>query len=624
MMSCRQAWGVGSMKRMKKTSIGVLVAGLMIPQIALAGGGEFVADGVIGIGRGGTGMTRADDGTVMIRNPALLADLWGDQLMLGSHLLFHDSCSQFTGAQRTQRDSVTFGDGQVYVLNADPDATTLDGEPLPSNLVDGDASLGQMDEGRYRPYPEVCYEGPIPYLPELALTMKLADDLGVGLAFFPPEGGSPGNLGRRDGTLETDTGLESDPSRYIGSAHTNASYFSLLGAVGYRPMPWLRVGAGFQWTALAVNVVGFSAGQDQRSPSGDVRTDTFLRDLFIPGFVASVHVVPMDAMDVMVGFKWQDSLKAAAKIDITTGVFGTGEAYTFINEDGEEESVGSRVPTTTHNIPGKVEGAPIWVPQLTFGVRYADRLKPRIRDWDAAKKAVGNHAVEDHMSSERWDIEAGVVVYLNGVRDVSDFINPGEDAGAGNVTEDGIVAEVSGPVGECVTPNDAGGCSEDDQRRRTRTFLRGKTAYSLRLGGDYNVLPGLFSVRAGISYETSGTEIEYFSPRYYDQERTGLHTGMTWRIGGVTDLSVGYALFIHPDIRLGTDWQGEEDTAPPYPEKYELESLHWIDPDDSSLDGQGKLAVPSPSGPADGPHWSNAGIFKTGLQVVSVQLTQHF
>lgn len=630
------------MVRVFKAGLIVVIAGACFPQVSLAGGNEFPADGVIGLGRGGTGFTRADDPSVMLRNPALLADLWGDQVMISAHVLDADSCFQATGTHITINDTVDLGDGLKRDLDAKEGSTTLDGEPIPRSLVDLDTDKENKEEGKFRPYPEVCYQGPVPYLPQLALTMKLADDLGIGIGFFPPETGALGQFGDANGTLATEDGLEPNPLRYTG-IHTNASYFSVMGSIGYRMTDWLRIGAGFQWSLVVVNSTGMTPSRlEKRTPSGDVRTDAFLRDLFIPAFVTSVHVVPMDSLDIAAGFKWADRIKAKAKLDITTGVYGNGEPYTYLDENGEEVTEGARIPVTTHNLIGQVDAPPIWMPQISFGVRYADRLKPRIRDWEAARKASGGH-VEDHMSSERWDIEATAVVYLSSVRDTTDFTNDGQIAAAGNVGPSGDVASVSGTVGKCIKDgfNEAGmktgQCDVDMPARRSRTYHHGKTQYSLRLGGDYNIMPGLLSVRTGVSYETSGSDIAYFDPKYYDQERIGIHGGWTWRIAKVTDLTFGYAMFLHKDVYLATGYQGREIDGEPgqaqsiarYIEKWEKQGLGWEPvPEDPSKSGPyddfAKRAIGSTEDPRDGPQWANAGKFNSSLQVFSLQLTQHF
>src|SRR5690348_15936544 len=146
-----------------------------LPRVAHAGGTEFPADGVRGLGRGGARAARADDPTIMSRNPAALALLWDDQVTLGAHLLLVDACMQPTGAYGwgLKGDSaLNLGEGPIYAL-ADTGDTYLDGKPL----------VGFIDE----PYPEVCYQGAAPFLPTLALSMKLSDDLGVGIGFFPPD-----------------------------------------------------------------------------------------------------------------------------------------------------------------------------------------------------------------------------------------------------------------------------------------------------------------------------------------------------------------------------------------------------------------------------------------------------
>src|SRR3954465_13324991 len=68
-----------------------------LPRIAQAGGTEFPADGTRGLGRGGARAARADDPTIMTRNPAALALLWDDQAVFGAHLLLTDACMQPTG-----------------------------------------------------------------------------------------------------------------------------------------------------------------------------------------------------------------------------------------------------------------------------------------------------------------------------------------------------------------------------------------------------------------------------------------------------------------------------------------------------------------------------------------------
>ena len=586
---------------------------------ARAGGSEFPADGTRGLGRGGSGFARADDPTVMLRNPALLADLWADQALLGAHLLLADACFQPTGGYGwgVQGASVLdVGDGPVHLQ-----------APEGSTNLDGTSASGFLDE----PYPRVCFDGPAPFLPSLALTKKLANDLGVGLGFFPPEVDTLSQWGDRDGTVATPRGRRPNPLRYFGS-HTNVSYFSLLGAVGYRLSDWLRLGAGFQWSLVVFSSTAWAVPLADRSPHRDVRTEAFGRDLFIPAFVVSAHVVPLDNLDIAVGFKWADRLRANAKLDITTGAFGVGEPYSYRTPDGALSSLGSTLPTTFHNVPGEVEVPPIWVPQLSLGARYAQRLKPRVREgtWDSTRRAVGSR-VEDAMESELWDIELDAIVYFNSVNDRTSFTSdPGAQVSVElrEVPAAGApVSSVAGNIGDCLGEEVNNVC----RGRRQNTIVRGGREHvSVRLGGDYNLLPGVLALRSGLSYESDGQDREYMTPMNYMFSRFGLHAGLTLRIAGATDLSLAFGHFIQDAIRL------QVNPATRLRPSYRTEEYNFApglgEPDsrgdnaqaDSGFDGIAQVEAPYGGQDEPGPNFINAGTYRSSLSVVSVSLSQHF
>ncbi|MFI5307171.1 MAG: hypothetical protein ACHQ53_07465, partial [Polyangiales bacterium] len=191
------------------------------PRSASAGGPEFPAGGTRSLGRGAAGFARADDPSLMTRNPALLSELWDDQALIGAHFVLPKACFTPTGAQGwsvRSPDVSNFGNGPVF-LQAQPGDKDLNGKPL----------KGYQDD----PYPTVCYKGGAIFLPQVALTMKLSPDLGVGLGFFPPDASAINQWGNRDGTVDTPDGKRPNPLRYYRS-HLNFSFFSILSAVGYR------------------------------------------------------------------------------------------------------------------------------------------------------------------------------------------------------------------------------------------------------------------------------------------------------------------------------------------------------------------------------------------------------
>ncbi|MEY4583072.1 MAG: hypothetical protein RL701_7775 [Pseudomonadota bacterium] len=583
------------MRRISTLLCLALIVVAVAPGMVSAGGNEFPAGGVRNAGRGATGFTRADDPTVMLRNPALLADLWDDMAYTGVHILVPNSCFRATGNLgwgASGEDVGNFGDGPVLVTPNN--ASSPDGKALP-NVRD-------------EPFPRVCYNGPTPILPSLALTMKLADNLGVGLGFFPPDNAALSQWGDRDGTVNTLDGRRPSPTRWFRS-HLNTSYFSALGAVGYRPVSWLRIGFGFQWALVVYSQTGFTRFNQTRTTSTDTRVDITGRDLFIPGLIGSVQINPIDNLDIAVGFKWSDRVKSSAKLDVTTGNFGTGAPYDYTDDRGDAVTADGTVPTRSNNRLGTVDNPPIWVPQLSFGVRYADRLTPRPKndEWKAAHRAAGR-TVQDSMTTERWDIEANAIVYFNAVNDVSRFTAASEQVVLQSVGADGTPGlPLNVFVGQCV-----GGPS--CPRREVPAYIYGKTQISLRLGGEYNLLPGLLAVRAGVSYETDGQDPSYLNVTNYQLGRTSIHVGATLRIADKTDLSLAYTHLIQKNVALTVNPARPFNTTDPT--RYNVVS--------GKGDGVAKFAIPDATDADDGPLFANAGTFYYHLDILSIALAQHF
>lgn len=564
-------------------------------------------------------MARADDPSIMTRNPAGLALLWGNQATAGIHLGIVDACFLPTGGfawglQSMGRTAYDLGQGPVYPF-ASPGDTYLDGRPL-----EGFAN---------EPYPTLCYQGPVPMLPYVALSMKLTDDVGVGLGFFPPDSASLFQWGNRDGTVNTPKGLRPNPLRYLRS-HQNVSYFSALGAIGYRMLPWLSVGAGFQWSVLAFSASNWTTPVSALDPESDVRGDVFGRDLFVPGVIASVHMQPFDPLDVVVGFKWSDRVESKAKLDVTTGAFGTGGTFSFNRAStGQVATVGSSIPTTTNNLRGDVTAPPIWVPQLTVGLRYSDLLAPRSKH---SERTLPGESVGDPMTTERFDLEVDFVYYFNSAYDQARFTTHGDQQlKLVTVDPNGVMGTIPASPGDCtlrdpVTNN----CVGD---RVVKTDYNGKDQFTVRIGGDYNILPGLLAVRAGVSYESRGQNPDDLNVQTYMLSRKGIHAGATLRVAKRTDITIAYAHFIHEDIRLQV-FDGEP--ASRLPVRYRTPEYNFKPgagvPDqmgngaaNGGFDGTAHVEIQNADQAyAKGPFYVNAGSFYYHLDMLSFSLTQHF
>jgi long-subunit fatty acid transport protein len=544
--------------------------------------------------------------------------LWDDQATFGAHVLLADSCMQPTGYYGfgLQGDSaLDLGQGPVY-LHASKGDTYLNGKPL----------VGFSEE----PYDQVCFKGAAPFLPTVALSMKLNDDFGVGLGFFPPDAASLNQWGNRDGTLDTPNGVRPNPLRYYRS-HQNVSYFSLLAAAGYRLAPWISVGVGMQWMMVIYEAKTWATPIAALDPESDVRGDLFGRDLFVPGLIASVQMQPIDALDIVVGFKWSDRVKSKVKLDLTTGAFGTGEVFRYNDAStGQVATVGSTIPTTTPNQPGRVDSPPIWAPQLTLALRYADRLTPRPKDLRAAHVAAGG-TVEDHMQTERWDVEVDGIYYFTSVYDKQQYITRDAMLSLRSIDANGIVSEIPASPGDCLKRDPmTNNCVGD---RLVRTDLGGKNQFTVRAGGDYNLFPGILALRAGVSYEARGQDPEMLNVLNYMLSRYGVHAGFTVRVAGKTDISFGYAHFIHENVRLQV-FTGAPESF--YTQPYRTAKYHFR-PGEGVADamGNGAMAkgfdgtagVEVPNGQLGydkGPFYINAGEYFYHLDVVSASVTQHF
>jgi hypothetical protein len=338
--------------------------------------------------------------------------------------------------------------------------------------------------------------------------------------------------------------------------------------------------------------------------------DVDASDLFIPGFVASVQANPLPALDVALGFRWSDRVRSKARLDITTNNFGAGDQFAYMDASGELVSPSVLRPTRTENLRGSVDLPPMYVPQLSLGVRYADRIlsRPNNERWAAAKHAAGRD-VQDAMATERWDIEANAIVYFNAANDLTRIVLPSRKLPALSVAPDGSEEMSQVAVGECA-PSGSNACA----RRELPGYLHGKTQVSLRLGGEYNIILNMLALRAGVSYESNGQNVQELNVTNYQLGRTGLHVGATWRIASTTDFSIAYAHFIQRRVALTVNDKSPFETSQP-------NKFHVVRRAD---DGMAHVAIADSEVVGEGPLFANAGTFYYHLDVLSVSLAQHF
>jgi long-subunit fatty acid transport protein len=466
-----------------------------VPATALAGGFEYQAAGVPAAGRAGAYAARADDPLALMYNPAQLSVVAGRQFAAGANIPFYESC--FTPA----------GD-EPQVCNS--------ASPLPG--------------------------------PYLAFAFQPIPRLGIGVGFVAPAGVGAVRYGRPDGTMMAPDGdLVPTPTRHLLVARNTPQFFPTIGA-GYEITRWLRIGAAFSSGVVFTNF-STTLNADVLLPyENDPRFDLVARasgaDKFMPRLTGSVHLTPVQNLEIMAGFVWTRGIRSdidvavASEDALVQGILGGPE---FV-----------------------IEGAQLRTPQpwrATVGIRYADT----IRD-PSSQARLPDGSVNDRMTNERWDIELDVTFERNSRVDAIRVIMPRD--------EDGSLPRISGlEVDDVYLPQ------------------RWRDQWIVRLGGDYNVLPGLLALRGGLSFESNGVTRGFEQLSFRPGQRVGLHAGLTYRIGHRFDVIMAYTHIFEKSVT------NTEETAQLF--------LNSVNPDAPEVK-------------------SNVGTFASRYNVVSFGLNTHF
>ena len=484
----------------------VLACWGMDANVARAGGVELPSAGTRALGRGGAAAARADDPMTLLFNPAGLARTPGIQLSLQTHLIFYSACFQrfgtYGGYPSPPPDRAAIGDDRFRGdWWADGRTGTTAFNPEINSRFSGDVSD--------LPFPEVCNSAPPGIVPELVLTARLNKFWGISFGVVAPAAVGRTMWGSRsNGVVGTVDGLPA-PTRYALIEENLILAFPTVG-VGYRPHPAVSIGASFGWgIAPVIDLTTMTRALRGEDFQGDVLTELSAQDWFVPRITGSVHVVPHDNIDIVASFTWQDDLNADGDLSLTTGYYRP--------DDGD-------YPLDRVTVPGVAVEAPLpWNAALSF--RYADRIKPR--PTDPGLEARLTRRVEDAMQNERWDVELDLVYEMNSRVDrFTVNLPPCPPTAACNMGRWEVQADNG--LFQGIPPS----LSLEKQWR---------DQLSLRLGGDWNFIPGVASGRLGFSYETKGVRDGFEQLDFLPLQRFGLHVGFTFRIAKFFDVSIAYA-----------------------------------------------------------------------------------
>lgn len=551
---------------MRTAAIGSLL--LLTPGLALAGGVELPGAGTTALGRGGALHARPGGAMALLYNPANLSAEPGLQLSLQTHVILNDSCFNRSGSY------IEYGEPQEHDLHRGVSDAIETVDAIQRDQASA-FNIPEFEGGTYprNELPRVCDSGPPGIVPELVLSWRVHPKVGLGVGFIAPAAvghtvwGDSITVGDRR-YQGTTNGLPA-PTRYSLIEEQLVIAFPTVG-IGVAVHPRFRLGMAFGFGFGLFEFVNVTRAVRGESFGNDIHTTLNATDRFIPRVTLSAHATPHARVDLSVTYTWTDDIDADGDVRLQSGYYRAE-----VLED-------LTIPKSQLSAPQP------W--HLAFGIRYAHPAG-----------GTNESEVKDPMSVERFDIEFDLVYERNSR--VDDFgvrlpTNPERDDGQWFIQADtGIPAAIP----------------------QTLVLAHGwKDSVSLRLGGDWNVVPGRAAVRLGLSHETKGVRRGFEQLDFMPFQRTGLHLGGTLRFGRF-DVSLAYA---HIWQRSVTVSQGQ---------------LHQINADHrtaeitcdgdaacSALDAdERRVRTAEDSNFGEGTI-INAGKFTSSMHLVSLGLTYHF
>jgi len=580
----------------------IAVALLLCPvaRVARAGGIEYTGQGVQSLARGGAVAARASDPMVLAHNPAGLAELRGTQLLVDFNLARMKACVDPYGYYGW---GAYLGGRPSRLPDPSDDAQHL---LIPLSVIDNSGPTPTTAANDYYtdPYDTVCLGQNMTPIPQLAFTKRVTENLGIGVGLIFPSAQPTGAWGAPGtGVIRGDTGeLRPAPTRYQLLSASNLGLFPNVG-LGYRVARQLRVGASLEYGFVYVNNHTMAPATGGTSPHNDVVAHIRGTDYVVPAFTVSAHVVPIDALDVVLAFRWQDDVEAHGRADFTSGVFDPDSL--------PHTTRGVGVPLIRQRMPWKLRG----------GIRFADRRVPRARGTGNGDDLDGHRAVHDAMQDERWDIEL----------DAEYQFNSRNDAQLIDFTDGSRVQFRAASPGHAMT--------DFELPSRVTIQKQWRDQISVRLGGSANLVPGILSVSAGAHYETRGVTPAYMQVDFWPVARVGLHGGVTLRVTNSVDFTLAYAhifqetMIVAPpahrertEIEVNAAQASAIDKTVGAPTDRFGAGLHVLhEPAVAHPDGVARLTQTSATVAPDQPNYiTNAGRYRSSIDVLAVGMNLHF
>ena len=422
-------------------------------------------------------------------------------------------------------------------------------------------------------YPEVSDRSGIFASPFVALVTDLGldSDFRFGFGLF-----GPAALGRADfptqswvQNLDGDTVPIPAPQRY------DLVYMDIIFAWPTLAAAWrinddLSVGLGFQSGVMNIKFQSMALASPGRSAVNDLRWMLDVWDWFVPAGLVGVWYRPSPWFELAWSMRISDGIKATGEMVTISNPYGvmgqdpvnSDEWTDYDTENGEEPPR----PTLSFSWPLIVTRAGFrFVWPKDGGAVVGGDLDPELESRLARM-----------MPHEReWlDVELDVTYEMNS--SVDEF----------QVKVDGVVPTGYGLSNLPVLPS-------GDPPGVMRVVHGWKDAWAVRLGGDINLFDGTFSLRWGVSYESSTVPEEWTRVEVVSWDQIGVSGGLTLRL----------------------PWSGLELTAG---------YMHVFIPDRDVSNGQARALSAFPTDPTDPDSVINNGTYRASMDLFSLGLQVGF
>lgn len=339
--------------------------------------------------------------------------------------------------------------------------------------------------------PDVCNSGRPSIVPNIGVAIPIVDRLTLGVGLLIPVSSQVGEYGSRVGTRVVDGMEQPTPTRYMITKQDLLQFFGVIG-LAYAPIPELRLGMTFGWGYTHARFTNLAYTPELGI--GDVPSNLDAKDTFLPRVTVSASTSPIPGLDIAASFTWVGDINASGNVTLN--------------------ALGITLPTDVPGEPpidAKLNAGQPW--NFSLGVRFADRLATPVG------------TVGDRLSTERWDVE--LALGIHGSSRVEDFV-------------------IDLPDGRTV--------ATIDLPPELRIRHNWKNQYTVRVGGDYNPIPNVLGLRAGLSYESNGVSYGFHNVDFVPFQRVGIHLGGTVRIADRFDISIAYAHLFQGDSNLNAEY----------------------------------------------------------------------